>query len=105
MSGEAVDDERVSAIAGGPWRAMQGGFGWDRAVDRLVVRPFVTGSRAVWAVVDRFVTDGIVEGLSLLARWSGGALSRMHGGNAQGYSAVMVFGVLAMLVLSVWLGR
>jgi NADH-quinone oxidoreductase subunit L len=105
MSGEAADDERVSAVAGGPWRAMQGGFGWDRAVDRLVVRPFVTGSRAVWAVADRLVADGIVEGLAVLARWGGGALSRMHGGNAQGYSAVMAFGVLAMLILSVWLGR
>lgn len=105
MSGEAVDDQRVSAIAGGPWRAMHGGFGWDHAVDRLVVRPFVTGSRAVWAVADRFVVDGIVEGLSVFARWGSTALSNMHGGNAQRYSAVMAFGVLAMLILSVWLGR
>ena len=62
-------------------------------------------ARVLWAVVDRFLIDGVVEGTATLARWSGGVVSRLQSGDAQWYGALIATGVALMLAASIWLGR
>jgi NADH-quinone oxidoreductase subunit L len=94
-----------SAFAEKTVALIESGFYWDAAVSRLIVEPTVAAMRALWAVVDRLITDGLVEGSAAVAQTLGSSLSRLQSGNAQTYSAVMVFGVLAMLAASAWFGR
>jgi NADH-quinone oxidoreductase subunit L len=80
-------------------------YGWDGLVQKAVVGPVVGISRTLWAVGDRLVADGVVEGSARMARGLGRLLSRLQTGNAQTYSAAIVVGFVLMLVASVWLGR
>jgi len=62
-------------------------------------------SRGLWAVVDRFVIDGIVEGSAYATRRAGSRLSRAYSGDTQGYVVIIVLTVAVMLAASAWLGR
>ena len=86
-------------------RFVRGGFGFDELVRAALIRPTVAGCRALWAIVDRFVIDGAVEGSAHLTSRAGFRLSRAHSGDAQSYIAVILIAVTLMLVGSVWLGR
>ncbi len=105
MARPVCAEQREQQQEGRLWRAAAHGFYWDHAVSRLIVGPVTSVARGLWAWLDRLVIDGVVEGLALLVRGAGSGLSRLHTGNAQVYSALMLLGVLAMFVASAWLGR
>lgn len=88
-------DER--AVAPGWQRVLVSGFGYDAAVTRFVVHPTVSLSRGLWALVDRFLIDGIVEGSAVLARWVSSSLSRAQSGDGQNYATAMVLSVVVVL--------
>jgi len=98
---DGVREERP-ALA---WEAARSAFGWDAVVSALVVAPATAAARVLWAVVDRYVIDGIVEGSAVVARWAGGAVSRLQNGDPQWYGALIVSGVTLVLAASIWLGR
>lgn len=81
------------------------GFGLDALVGAAVIAPVVAVSRATWALVDRFVIDGVVEGSAYLTRRAGARLSRFHAGDTQGYVGIIVLAVAVMLAASMWIGR
>jgi NADH-quinone oxidoreductase subunit L len=87
------------------WSAGSAGFGWDALMSRVVVAPVAVAARVLWAVVDRLVIDGFVEGTASVARWAAARVSRMQNGDAQWYGALIVAGVALMLIASIWLGR
>ena len=97
---------RLSAVSASAWRAgavgVRLGRGWST---RVVVVPVAVAARVLWAVVDRFLIDGVVEGIRTVARWAGGVVSRLQNGDAQWYGALIAAGVALMLVASIWLGR
>ncbi len=101
---DAAADERVAARFGSAWTLARSGFGWDAVVDRVIVRPAVWLSRALWAIGDRFAADGAAEGLAGLARFAGAGLSALQSGNAQSYAAVAVIAMALMLAATVWIG-
>jgi NADH:ubiquinone oxidoreductase subunit 5 (subunit L)/multisubunit Na+/H+ antiporter MnhA subunit len=98
-------DEAFERRIGTAWTAGATGFGWDAVVTRLVVVPVAVAARILWAVVDRYLIDGAVEGSAVVARWAGGVVSRVQNGDAQWYGALIAAGVALMLVASIWLGR
>lgn len=99
-----VDD---TAMADDPAavRLLRDGYGWDRLVDRGIVRPTVFASRTLWAFGDRLAIDGLVAGTAAAARWAGRAIAGRHIGDSQVYAAVMAMAVALMLAATVWLGR
>lgn len=80
-------------------------YGWDRLVDRIVVRPVVWLCRALWAWGDRLVADGVVMSLSSMARSLAGTVRRAHVGDAQAYASTVAAAIALMLAATIWLGR
>ena len=81
------------------------GFGFDDLVRAVVVAPTVALSRGLWAIADRMLIDGAVEGSAHLTRRTGSRLARAHAGDTQTYVAVIVLATALMLAGAVWLGR
>ena len=99
------EEPQLSGVAESARGLLARGFGYDAAVMRFVVRPTVALCRGLWAVVDRFVIDGIVEGSALGARALSGLISRAQNGDGQGYAAFMVMAVVAILCAMILVGR
>ncbi len=101
---------RVAVQPGGSERSRAAAFvfsgmRFDDLVRAVVIAPTVAISRGLWAIVDRLVIDGVVEGSAYVTRRAGARLSRAHGGDTQGYVAMIVLTVAVILAASVWLGR
>ncbi len=105
---DALQDRRgvaPSGTAGRVWGLIRTGFGYDAAIEKLVVAPTVAACRATWAIVDRFVIDGAVEGSGLATKWLGGLVSRAQSGDGQGYAAFTALGMVVLLATLVLVGR
>lgn len=98
-------DEALEARLGIAWKASDRAFGFDGLVTSVIVKPASALARIVWGVIDRYFIDGTVEGSAFVARWLGGVVTSWQSGDAQWYGAAIVFGVLAMLAASIWVGR
>ncbi len=101
---------RMASVAPGTGRSKAtmfvfSGFRFDELVRTLVITPTVAMSRGLWAIVDRFVIDGVVEGSAYATRRAGSRLSKAHSGDTQGYVVIIVLTVAVMLAATVWLGR
>ena len=94
-----------AAVHGGAADFVFSGMRFDDLVRAVVIVPTVAISRGLWAIVDRLVIDGVVEGSAYVTRRAGVRLSRAHTGDAQGYVVIIVLTVAVMLAASVWLGR
>jgi NADH-quinone oxidoreductase subunit L len=97
----AVLRERLANVE----RVLAAAYGWDRFVDRVVVRPVVSMSRVLHAWGDRFVADGLAEGSAYLARRLGASLVRVQSGDAQSYATAVTAGAALILAAAIWLGR
>jgi NADH-quinone oxidoreductase subunit L len=98
-------DLALEKSLGAVWRGASSGWGFDALVERAVVRPSVAVARFTYAVVDRLIVDGVVEGAAGVASRVGAMLSRLQNGDAQWYTAMIGIGVLLLLVMTVWMGR
>ena len=98
--GSRIGAEPSSAI-----RLLASGYGWDGLVERFVSAPMIAFSRGLWALGDRFLVDGAALGLARVARIAGRGISRLHSGDAQSYSSMIVVGLLLMLIAASWMGR
>jgi len=112
LASDAAADFALEQRAGAAWGAARAAFGWDALVYAAVVRPTVAVCRVLWAVVDRYVIDGLVEGTARVASWTGRQLSKLQTGDAQAYSASLAGGIVLLLAVvifayaaSVWAGR
>jgi NADH-quinone oxidoreductase subunit L len=103
-SGERAD-EALETRMGWAWGASSSAFGYDALVYRVVVAPSVVAARVLWAVVDRYIIDGTVEGSAKVASWLGSVGSEMQAGDAQWYGAAIALGVAVMLAVTIWVGR
>jgi NADH-quinone oxidoreductase subunit L len=98
-------DEGFEARLGVGWRISAGAFGYDGLVYRVVVGPTVALCRGLWALVDRLVIDGIVEGSAVFVAWLGSLASEMQTGDAQWYGMAIAVGIAVLLAVTVWVGR
>ena len=105
VEGQPRSDESLETRLGIAWRAMASAFGWDTLVARVIVVPAVAASRVLWAVIDRYVIDGIVEGSAAVTNWTSRRISEYQTGDAQWYGVVIVMGVVLLLAISVMAGR
>jgi NADH-quinone oxidoreductase subunit L len=98
-------EPQLQGAAASLWALLGRGFGYDAAVMRFIVRPTIGLSRGVWAVVDRFVIDGIVEGSAVLVRWLSGLVSKAQSGDSQSYAAFMTLAAVVILCALILVGR
>ena len=94
-------DGSASGVAGLVAGVLGSGFGYDGAVDRFVVRPVATACRVLWAVVDRLIIDGLVEGSALAAQSVGDLISRLQSGDGQGYAGLVAISAVLILALTI----
>lgn len=100
-AGDAATRRRLGAFGD----VLASAFGWDRLVDRVVVRPVISGSRMLWALGDRFLVNGAVETLAATTRLFGRRLSGLQSGDAQSYAVAMTVAVAVLLAVASWMGR
>jgi len=105
LEGGEHADEALETRLGWAWGASATAFGYDALVYRVVVRPTTTAARVLWAVADRYVIDGVVEGAAAVVEWLGAVGSKLQAGDAQWYGAAIALGVAVMLAVTVWVGR
>ncbi|MDY0088029.1 MAG: NADH-quinone oxidoreductase subunit L [Coriobacteriia bacterium] len=84
---------------------MRSGWGADALVERCVLRPVGAVSRTLYAIVDRKLIDGFVEGIARMARGVGRVLTSLQSGDVQWYATMLGAGVVALLALVSYIGR
>jgi NADH-quinone oxidoreductase subunit L len=83
---------------GGVYRAIAGKFYVDEAYDAAIVHPIEQGSRAVLLDgVENVVVQGGVGATVGVARWAGGVMRLMQGGNIRSYAVYALLGVVIFL--------
>jgi NADH-quinone oxidoreductase subunit L len=80
------------------YRAIAGKFYVDEAYDAAIVHPIEQGSRAVLLDgVENVVVQGGVGATVGVARWAGGVMRLMQGGNIRSYAVYALLGVVIFL--------
>ncbi len=105
MVGDGISEPRLQGTAAALSNLLAHGFGYDALVSRVVIRPTVAIARGLWAIVDRFVIDGVVEGSALVGRSVSGMISKAQTGDAQSYAGFMALAVVVILCALVLVGR
>jgi NADH-quinone oxidoreductase subunit L len=69
----------------------------DELYDRIIVRPIVGGSRALWRWVDQVLIDGTVNAVGMVSRGVGWVGSLFQTGQVNTYIFILTLGALAIL--------
>lgn len=95
--------ESLANSFSGLYRLIYNKYFVDEAYDVAIVHPIAQGSRdLLWKGFDAGLIDGIVNGFGGAARWMGGGLRYLQGGNIRSYATWVVAGaVLLIVVMSV----
>ncbi len=87
------------------WPAFQRAAAKQFGIDAALTDGFVsTGggvARSSWTV-DRYLVDGIVNGVAILSGWLGRMLGKLQTGYVRGYAALMHIGVAALILYFVY---
>jgi NADH-quinone oxidoreductase subunit L len=89
--------ERLSARFHGLYRLLMGKYYVDELYDRLVVEPFKSASRWLWAQVDVAVVDGTVNQAGAFVRRDSVWLSRVQSGFVRNYALSIFLGAVAVI--------
>ncbi|TCK05414.1 NADH-quinone oxidoreductase subunit L [Phorcysia thermohydrogeniphila] len=94
--------EKIATLFGPLYRLVYNKYYFDEVYDFLFVRGvgFVTGKAL--ALTDKYVIDGVVNGLAATAKWSGELLRLTQTGVVNTYVAYMVIGMILFAVI-IWL--
>ncbi|NNF04384.1 MAG: NADH-quinone oxidoreductase subunit L, partial [Rhodothermales bacterium] len=92
-------DERIEARFGSLYRFWQGKYYFDEAYDKVIVRPIIDGSERGLSPFDKYVVDGLVNGVAFFWRGVSFVMRYVQTGLVQSYAAAIVLGV----VLIIWL--
>jgi NADH-quinone oxidoreductase subunit L len=93
---ELVSSERIRRLLGPLPKLFENKYYLDYLYEEILVKEVLLGSVAfVTDLFDRYVVDGVVNGVARLARWSSQELRLAQVGQAQLYGAVLVVGALA----------
>jgi NADH-quinone oxidoreductase subunit L len=96
-----IDPARVAVALGPMYMLARHRYGID-ALYGALYRGFILGFSWVVGWVDRYLVDGLLNGLSALTLRGGDALRRLQTGQAQDYVYGVAFGVLVLLVWAQW---
>ncbi|MBI4593494.1 MAG: NADH-quinone oxidoreductase subunit L [Candidatus Rokubacteria bacterium] len=100
----AVDPARLSAAFGPLDFMARRRYGLD-ALYLGLYRGFILGFSRLIGWIDRYLVDGVLNGLSAGTLRSGDLLRRIQSGRAQDYVYGVAFGVLLLLVWAQWLSK
>ena len=92
---EAAMEKRM----GGVWTTLRAAYGFDAAVNAVVVRPVTAISNWLYGFLDRKVIDGAAEGVPVVVRFVGQALSAVQTGDGQWYASIMGAGAVLLIAL------
>jgi NADH-quinone oxidoreductase subunit L len=91
----AVKPETVRSLAGPLPAVLENKYFLDRLYEDVIVKGIVMGGIAwLLSAWDRYVIDGVVNGVAGLTRWTSGQLRFAQTGQAQVYATVFVLGVV-----------
>ena len=91
--------DSVSSNLAGLYRLVYNKYFVDEIYDAAVVKPIVSGSRAVlWRGVDAGLIDGTVNGLGSGSQDFGGWLKLFQSGNIRSYATWVLFGSIVLVV-------
>ncbi|MBK6981964.1 MAG: NADH-quinone oxidoreductase subunit L [Betaproteobacteria bacterium] len=103
FSGDSARAAAVKARFAGVYRVLSNKYFVDELYDRIVGRPLVWISDAVFLKLgDRLLIDGTLNGLASLAQRAAGRLSRVQTGSLHKYAFLVLVGMVASLV---WMWR
>ncbi len=89
-----VRSDQVRSAAGPLPAILENKYYLDVLYEDVIVKGVILGGAAsLVALWDKYVIDGVVNGVAALTRWSAGRLRLAQTGQAQFYGAVMVLGV------------
>jgi NADH-quinone oxidoreductase subunit L len=91
--------DSIASSLGGVYRLVYNKYFVDEIYDAALVRPLVSGSRAVlWRGVDAGLIDGAVNGVGSRSQGFGGWLKLFQSGNIRSYATWVVFGSIVLVV-------
>ena len=89
------------ALGGMPYRVLSNKYGLDFLYERLIVEMgIINGFCLALAMLDRYVVDGVVNGVGQVTRAVGAVARRAETGQVQGYGLAIVLGVLVLAITS-----
>ncbi len=108
----AESETRMENRLAGLWPVLRNAYGFDPAVQAVVVRPTIAVSEWLYEIFDRRVFDGIAEGVGTVTRGAGGVVSKVQYGDTQWYVSLLGAGAVLTLVITIvdwpllwtWLG-
>lgn len=92
-------DKQLEESFNGLYSLWRGKYYWDEFYDKTVVGPLNRLSDPVLAVFDRWVIDGIVNGVAKLATSTARSLRYLQSGIVQNYAMALVVGVVIVVVV------
>jgi NADH-quinone oxidoreductase subunit L len=96
-----LDPGRVATALSPLYTLARHRYGID-ALYGALYRGFILGFSALIGWIDRYLVDGLLNGLSALTLRGGDVLRRLQTGQAQDYVYAVAFGVLVLLVWAQW---
>jgi NADH-quinone oxidoreductase subunit L len=104
-AGDAAAENMFPSWLEKAWGSARAGYGFDAGVFRATVQPLMTFATLTYAITDRIVIDGAVEGLAKALAGLSESLSELQNGDVQWYGAMTAVGVVVLLTVVVWLTR
>jgi len=74
----------------------------DELYDAIIVRPLYAISKFLNNVIEKWVIDGIVNGIGRLVQYSSRQLRLLQSGQVGGYVLLMVIGILALFLVEIF---
>lgn len=97
--------EKLAGRFGALRQLVLDGWGIDRLLGRLVIRPVSAVADSLYSRLDRKVIDGAVEGTGKLAGLLGRVMSGMQSGETDVYASLSAVGFIVLMGLALWIGR
>ncbi|MEK7214961.1 MAG: hypothetical protein AAB289_05135, partial [Chloroflexota bacterium] len=89
------------ALWGVPHRVLSNKYGLDVLYERLIVEMgLINGVCLALSTLDRYVVDGVVNGVAQVTKTAGAIARRAETGQVQGYGLAIVLGVLVLAITS-----
>jgi NADH-quinone oxidoreductase subunit L len=92
-------DERLSSRFGRLYHIWKHKYFVDEAYDRAIVRPLIGSAEKGFAPFDKYVVDGLVNGIAFFTRGVSFILKYVQTGLVQSYAVSIVIGVILVLTL------
>lgn len=92
-------DQKLRDTFGRVYRVWQNKYSWDEVYDSVVVRPLIGSAKRVFAPFDKYVVDGLVNGVGAVTRGLGSLFKYVQTGFVQNYAVAIVLGVALVVGL------